>query len=105
MRRQGTKDRRKGLIPSYASHGEVLHNFDSLSANLESTEPLTVKYIIKGLALNFLPENFLSKQNCAMRRGMRKPRGLKVKLYNARFIHLNKYLDLFREATLSEKAA
>ena len=30
---------------------ESLRHFDSLSADVESTEPLTVEYIIKGLAL------------------------------------------------------
>ena len=38
-----------------------------------------------------------------MRRGMRKPRGLKVRRYTACLIDLNDYLDSFPEATLSDK--
>ena len=41
--------------------GEALHQFDSLYADVEITEPLTVEYIIKGLALYFPPVNFLLK--------------------------------------------
>ena len=43
----------------------------------------------------FVPVNFLSKQNCTTRHGMRKPCGLKVRRYAARLIALNEYLDYF----------
>ena len=69
--------------------GEELCQFDSLSAGVDITEPLTVEYIIKGLALYFFPVNSLSKQNQAMHPGMRKPSGLKVRRYAAHLIDLN----------------
>ena len=58
-------------------HGEVLCHFDSFSADMESTNPLTVENIVKGLVLYFFSENSLSKLKRVMRRGTRKPCGLK----------------------------
>ena len=43
------------------AHGEALHKFELLSADVENTETLTLSYIIKGLALYFFPVNSLSK--------------------------------------------
>ena len=40
-------------------HGEELRKFDSLSADVESTEPLNMEYIIKGLTFYFPLVNFL----------------------------------------------
>ena len=37
--------------------GEALRQFDSLSADVKSTEKVNTKYIIKGLALYFPPVN------------------------------------------------
>ena len=37
--------------------------------------------------------NALSKKNCAMRRGMMKPHGLKVRCYAACMVGVNEYLD------------
>ena len=42
---------------------ESLRHFDSLSADVESTEPLTVEYIIKGLELYPPPVKFLLKNS------------------------------------------
>ena len=70
---------------------------------MEGTNPLMVETIILGLTLYFSPVNFLSKQKGVMRRRTRKPRGLKVRLYAARLININDYLDSFPGATLSEK--
>ena len=69
---------------------------------MEITETLNVDYIIKGLALYFTPINSLSnkKKRWAVEC---KPRGLKVRLYVAFLIGLNKYLDSFPGATLSDK--
>ena len=61
--------------------------------SVEGKEPLTVEYIIKGLVVYSLPVNFPSKQKHAMRCGMRKPHGLKVRLCVARLIGLDKDLD------------
>ena len=41
--------------------GEALRHFDLLSSDVESTEPLTVEYIINGLSLYFPPVHSLSK--------------------------------------------
>ena len=71
---------------------EALHKFDSLSANLESTETLNVEYIIKGLRLYFPPIKSLSTKKCVMRRGMKKLRGLKLRCYAELFIDNNIYL-------------
>ena len=83
-------------------HGEELRQFDSLSDDVESTEPLNVEYIIKGLALYFFPVNLLSKQKRAMRRGMKKLCSLKVRRYADPLIFLNGYFDFLPEAILPE---
>ena len=70
---------------------------------MEGTKPITMKNIIKGLASYLFPVNFISKQKRVMRRGMRKLRRLKVKLFSACLIDLNKYLDFFPGAMLSDK--
>ena len=70
-----------------------LRQFDSLSDDVEITNPLTAEAIILVLGVYFPPVNYLSKKKRAMRCGMRKPRGLKVRLYAARLIDLNEYLD------------
>ena len=67
-------------------HREALHKFDSLSADVESTETLDVDYIIRGLAQQFPPLNSLPKQKHAMRRGMKKTCSLTVMHYAARLI-------------------
>ena len=43
-------------------HGEALRQFDSLSADVGSGNPLTVDISIKLLALYFFPVNLLAKQ-------------------------------------------
>ena len=70
-----------------------MRQFDLFYADVENTETLNVDYYIKGLAFYFLPVNSLSKQKRAMRRGIKKPRSLKVRRYVALLIDLNKYLD------------
>ena len=47
--------------PCTLVRGEALHQFDSLSADVESMENLNVDYIIRGLAQYFPPVNSLSK--------------------------------------------
>ena len=71
---------------------ELLRQFDSLSSDVEITQTLNIDDIIKGLAQFFFPVNPLSKQKCAMRRQMKKPRDLTVRSYVARLIDLNYYL-------------
>ena len=61
--------------------GEALRKFDLMSADVESTNPLTVEAIILGLGTCFFTVNLLSNQKRAMRRGMRKTCGLKVRRY------------------------
>ena len=84
-------------------HGRALSQFDSLSADVGTTESLNVEYIIKGLELYFPPVNSFSKQKRVTRRRMKKPRSLKVRQYMARLIDLNEYLDLLPEAIFSDK--
>ena len=73
--------------------GEALHQFDLFTADVENIETLNVDYYIKSLALYFSPVNSFSKKKCAMRRGMKKPRSIKVRRYVALFIDLNDCLD------------
>ena len=70
-------------------HGEALRQFDSFSADVESTQNLNVDDIIKGLAQYPPPVNFLSKQKRVMRRGMKKPRALTVRCYVTRLIDID----------------
>ena len=76
-------------------HVELLHQFDSMSTDVEGTNPLTVETIILELCVYFFPVNLISKQKCAMRCVMRKPCVLKVRQYADHFIDLNEYLALF----------
>ena len=68
--------------------GEALHQFESLSADTEGTNPLNVEDILSGLASYFFPLNFLVKQIRAMRRRMRNPHSLKFR-YGAHLIDIN----------------
>ena len=45
----------------------------------------------------------LYQSKIAMYRGIRNPRGLKVRRYEACLIDLNKYLDLFSGAKMTDK--
>ena len=83
--------------------GEVLRQFDGFSDEVENTSPETLSSIILGLGAYFFPVNDLSKQRHAMRRGIRKPRGLKVRRSAACLIELNDYLNLFPVAKKSDK--
>ena len=82
--------------------GEALHQFDSLSADVESMQTLNVVEIIKGLAHYFPPVNLLLKKS-TMRRGMKNPRALTVRRYAARLLGINDYLESFLGATLNDK--
>ena len=55
-------------------HGETLHQSNSLSADVEGENPVTVEAIILGLAAYFVPVNLLSNKKCVMRCGVRKTR-------------------------------
>ena len=50
---------------------EYLHQYELLSAEVESMETLNVHYIIRGLAQFSFSVNLLSKQKRAMRRGIK----------------------------------
>ena len=75
--------------------GEALHQFDTLSAEVESTNTLTLEAIILVSGTYFPPVNYLSKKKRAINHITRKPRGLKVRRSADRFIDLNDYLDFF----------
>ena len=83
--------------------GEALRQFESLSADVESTETLNVDYIIRVLSQYFFPVNFLSQQKCTMWRGMKKTRSLTVRCYATQLIDLNEYSESFPGATLNDK--
>ena len=72
-------------------------------ADTESANLVTVESIILGLGSYSFPVNSLPKQNCAIRRGMRKSRGLKVRRYADRLIDLNEYLTSFPGAKTYRK--
>ena len=74
---------------------EALCQYDTLSAETGIATPENLTSNILGLGTYFLPVNALSKQNRAMRHGMIKPRGLKVRRYSVCLIDLNEYLDAF----------
>ena len=81
----------------------MLSQFDLLSADVESANHLTAEAIILGLGLYSPPVNSLWKQKSAMRRGIKKPCGSKVRCYAAILIDLNENLDSFPGAKLTEK--
>ena len=59
--------------------GEALRQFDLMYYDVESTNPLSAENIILWLALYSSPVNLLSNQKRAMRCGIRKQCGLKVR--------------------------
>ena len=71
-------------------HVQLLLQFDLLPYYVEIANPLTVDSIISGLGLYFFSAKFLSKQKRVMRRKMKKPSELKVRLYTSLLIILNK---------------
>ena len=75
--------------------GEELRQFDMLYAEVGSSTPEKLTSIILGLGTYFFAVNALSKQKRTMRRGTKKPRGLKVRFYAAHLIDLNDYLTVF----------
>ena len=79
-----------------------MHQFYSLSDDMEGVNPLKVEKKLE-LASYFFTVNLISKKNREICHRMRKPSGLKVRLYASRLIALNNYLDLFPGETLSEK--
>ena len=83
--------------------GKTSLQLDTLSVEVISTTIEHLNHIILSLDTYFFPINVLSKQNFAMRRGIRNPWKLKVRRLAARMIEINEYLDAFSEAKASEK--
>ena len=83
--------------------GKELHQLDMLSDEVWITNSEHLKSNILGLGAYLFPVNVLSKQNHAMRCGMRNPRSLKLKGYTTRMVGLNKCLDVFPGAKESNK--
>ena len=69
--------------------GEALHQLDTFCVEAGSTTTTHLNRIILGLGTYFFPIYVLSNKNHAMRRGMRKPKELKVIRYAAHIIELN----------------
>ena len=75
--------------------GEPLLQFDTLYDEVGSTTSENLKSIILGLGTYFFTVNAMLKQKCAMRQGMRNPRGFKVRYYTDCIIELNNSLSVF----------
>ena len=76
-------------------HGEALRQFGTLSTEVGITTSKKLKSIILGSVVCFFPVYVMSKQKCAMCRGMRNQCGSKVIHYDACMIDINKYLAVF----------
>ena len=83
--------------------GEALHQLDMLYAEVGSTTTDHLNLIILGLGTYVPPFDALSKQKREMRRKMRKPQELRVRLYNACLIDINEYLATFLGEKSSDK--
>ena len=81
--------------------GEKLHQFDTLSAEVGSTISENLDKIILGLGMYFPPVIALQKKR-AIRRRIKKPRGLKVRLHAACMIDIYDYLSVFPESKASD---
>ena len=84
-------------------YGEALHQIDTLSVEVGITTRANLNRIILGLCMYFFPINYLPKIKRAMRRGMRKPRGLEMRSYATCIIDINYYLDAFPGSKSGEK--
>ena len=82
--------------------GKALHQLNILYVEVGFMTLENLNLTIMGLRTYFTSVNFLSKQKCAMCRGMRKPCKLKVKCYAARLIYINEYLETFSGEKASE---
>ena len=60
-------------------HGESLHQFDSISSDMEGTNHLTVETILSMFVVYFFPVILLSKKKHVMHHGMKKPHIFKVR--------------------------
>ena len=81
--------------------GESLRQFDLLSADIESVVTLNVDYIIRVCPV-LSPCKFAVKTEARNMPWNEKPRRLTVRLYAARLIDINGYLEYFPEATLTD---
>ena len=84
-------------------HDKALCQLDTLSAEVLSATTTHLNRIILVLGTYFPPIHAFSKQKCAMCRGMRKPRGLKLRRHDSHMIDINAYLDAFYGAKASDK--
>ena len=82
---------------------EAFRQLDILYFEVGSTTMIHLNPIILGLGAYFLTINALPKQKCAMHRGMRSPRELKVRCYAPHNIDPNEYLAAFHGAKAHEK--
>ena len=74
---------------------KALCQLDTLSDEVGSATTTHLNRIILVLGKYFYPIRELSKQKCAMCRGMRKKCDLKLRCYSARIIDINAYLAAF----------
>ena len=69
--------------------GESLCLFDTFLVEVVSMTTTYLNPIIFGLGTYFFPNNWLTRRNCTMRRGIRKLCELRVKGYAVRMIKIN----------------
>ena len=81
--------------------GEALTHFDTLSAEVGSTISENLDKIILGLGMYFPPVIALQKKR-AIRRRIKKPNGLKVRLHAACMVDIDEYLSVFPESKASD---
>ena len=84
-------------------HGEALRQFDTFSDEVVINPSKNLKSIILVLGTYVFPVSTISKQKCAIHRGMRNRRSLKIRLYAACMIDINNYLDVFPRERASDK--
>ena len=81
--------------------GEKLNKFDMLSSEVGSTISENLDKIILGLGMYFSPVIALQKKR-AIRRRIKKPNSLKVRLHAACMVDIDEYLSVFPESKASD---
>ena len=84
-------------------HGEILHRFDVLSAEVEGATPVTLASIVLVLVTYFFLLMRCPIKKLSMRCRMRSTRGLKLRRYTTHLVDINKYLAVLSGAKISDK--
>ena len=84
-------------------HGEALNQIGTLSSEVGSATPENLLSISLVLGTYVFPIDVMFKKKSAMRRGIKNPRGLKVRHYASCLIDLNKYLSVLPGTNISDE--